>query len=601
MVSSVAIGGTITFMIILVVMAVLMAYMNDLFLESLAKSENNKITNSISKTQLDINSIESCSGNDLVNVHLENTGNEKLSEFEKFNVLVTYDADIGGIKTRVTENFDYNVTAFAVSQGQSVTTKKIPHAYVEVLSQMNTNDSNYIDMPGANLSRNNFDINKKYLIYVTGQMTGSNADDVYSIRLVHGNTPFDGSEYSFEPFNTVFFDTYAWFTVWEPTTVAESNEDVKLQYRRAFGGGGSEGRFDQITMFAVEISERFTEDTDWFFNENTIDTALTTAWSTNNNATITFTPDCPNNTWLVLATAQIDTDTANRRYETRLLANGGATTNVDNISKETKDTNDGFLEVFPETIAFSYDIPSVATTFTSQSQSEGGNSGIRHYSAVFAMNLDKFQKHNLFSSPSPINIGTVPDWVTEIVSLDFTPDEAGDVWVLGYFIGDRIPDGAFLDYHARMQVYETGKTQVDQPPSQTNDLYRQNEPSDNTGEQEWSIQTVEHFEPIMYTADIDADVTSTGVSFMYAEYRTLGFVSLITDECVGGDSGNNILVNEWTFNCIMPDELDSGILNPGESGELLLKLGNQIFPDGEIEIVIATENGQTVSKSIVVP
>ena len=112
--------------------------------------------------------------------------------------------------------------------------------------------------PQANKVESEFN-NKKYLIYVTAQVGGSDAAEDYAIRAVHGNTPFDGSEFIYEPAGGIHH-TYAWFTVWNPTTVAEANEDVKLQYKSHTGVGGDEGRFDQITMFAMEISERLTEE-----------------------------------------------------------------------------------------------------------------------------------------------------------------------------------------------------------------------------------------------------------------------------------------------------------------------------------------------------
>ena len=318
-------------------------------------------------------------------------------------------------------------------------------------------------------------------------------------------------------------------------------------------------------------------------------------WSTLNNAAVTFTPDCPNDDWLVMATAQLDPSNTGDQYETRLQATGGVTTNVDHISKEGEDPGNGDLYI--ETIVYPFTIPSAATTFTSQSQSEGGSTGTREYSAVFALNLDKFQTHRYVADSLLLDIGTTPDYLTKVQTLSFTPEEETDVWTLGYFIMDSGDQERFL---ARMQVYETGKTQIDQPPTQTADRYQQNENWDNSGEHEWALQKVKKLETKSYTADIDASVPG-GFTVFDAEYRVLSFVSMITEECVGGDSGSNIQVNEWTINCINNDYLEPGVINTHEVAEILLKLQYPIFPGGLLEVSISATNGETESKTVLVP
>ena len=595
---SIAISGAITMTTILAAVLIVFLVVDQIFTQTIANSAINKINDSISKTNMKINSVDGCSGSNVVKVALGNNGIEKLSDYDRFDLFATYDADIGSIKTRVTEQFVYNATAFSVSQGKATNATEIPHSYVEVISRQNTNNPTYSDLPAANLSSANFEINKKYLIYVTAQVGGNVDDEVFAIRSVHGVTPFPGSEFRVEPRDTSTFHTYAWFTVWNPTTVAEAAEDIKLQYRRHTGGGGDIGRYDQVTMFAMEISEDLTENVDWFFDEDTTQTSpLPNTWTGINNAAVTFTPDCPNDDWLVMATAQIDPASTGLNYETRLEATGGVTIDVDHISKEGEDG--GSADLYTETIVYTYTIPSAATTFTSQSQNDGGgSSGSREYSAVFALNLDKFKNHNTISTPTIIDIGTIPDWVTEVQSLSFNPDEAGDAWILGYFIMDA--NTGCCGQHIRMQVYETGKTQEDHPPTQTTDLLRQNRQWDGSGEHEWTIQTVENLKAVSYTADIDADVVGTNAAHN-AEFRTLAFVSMITEECVGGDSGNNIEVKEWTINCINNDYLDPGMINTHEVAEVLLKTQYPIFPGGLLVVSISADNGDTASKTVLVP
>jgi len=602
---SIAVAGAVIMMAFLFSMPALYSGVEQIFSGSVTSSEINEVNDSITKTDFKIRTLDACSGRtpSLVKVGLSNTGNEKLSDFGEFDVFATYDADIANVKTRVTEQFTYNGTAFSISQGLATNATEIPHVYVEVVSSLQTNNPTYNDLPGANLSNANFDINKKYLIYVTAQVGGSDSGEHYGIRAVHGSTAFPGSEFLVEPVTSATYHNYGWFTVWNPTNAVEASEDIKLQYKRHTGGGSDRGRFNQVTMFAMEISEDLTENTDWFFDDDESSTLLPTdpAWTAVNNAAVTFTPDCPKDTWLVMATAQLQPQEVTEQYETRLFATGsGDTTSVEMISKEDEGT---LLDnLYVETIVYTYTIPAVSTTFESQSRTDGDPAlSTREYSAVFALNLDKFMSQKSISSPEVRDIGLSPDWVTQVQSLSFTPDEAGDVWVLGYFISDiSTNSGGTASIHARMQVYETGKTQEDQPPTQTTDLLQQNRFWDNDGSHEWTIQTVEYFGPTSYTADIDADVVGT-ITTIDAIYRVISFVSMITEECVGGDSGNNFEVNEWTINCINNDYLDPGLINTHEVAEVLLKTQYPIFPGGLLEVSISADNGETQVKSKLIP
>jgi len=155
-------------------------------------------------------------------------------------------------------------------------------------------------------------------------------------------------------------------------------------------------------------------------------------------------------------------------------------------------------------------------------------------------------------------------------------------------------------HHTRMQLYENGQVQVDQPPTQTTDLLQQNRHWDGEGEHEWSIQTVENLDAGTYTVDIDADSAFSNTN-NDAEDRLLVAVSMITEECVGGDSGNNIEVKEWTINCINNDYLDPGMINTHEVAEVLLKTQYPIFPGGLLMVSITADNGDTASKTVLVP
>ncbi|TBR12353.1 MAG: hypothetical protein EPO62_00235 [Candidatus Nitrosotenuis sp.] len=81
---------------------------NSIYDYVLSRSEISKIDDSISKTIIDIQYPNATAGSRLVSFSLVENGTEKLWNFDKFVVLVTYDADIGGVSTPTTEKLTFN-------------------------------------------------------------------------------------------------------------------------------------------------------------------------------------------------------------------------------------------------------------------------------------------------------------------------------------------------------------------------------------------------------------------------------------------------------------------------------------------------------------
>jgi len=70
-------------------------------------SEIKVLENSIHNTDVNIVGLEAEAGSIMVNFTYPNNGTEKLWDYENFDLLITYDADIGGVKTPVTEKLTY--------------------------------------------------------------------------------------------------------------------------------------------------------------------------------------------------------------------------------------------------------------------------------------------------------------------------------------------------------------------------------------------------------------------------------------------------------------------------------------------------------------
>jgi archaellum component FlaF (FlaF/FlaG flagellin family) len=108
---SIAISGGITITALVIVLGIIFAISYQINTESLANTEAFEINNSLLKTSMTIKSIEALSGNNVINFQIYNNNTKKLWNYEDFDVLVTYDADIATVKTRITETLYYNTSA----------------------------------------------------------------------------------------------------------------------------------------------------------------------------------------------------------------------------------------------------------------------------------------------------------------------------------------------------------------------------------------------------------------------------------------------------------------------------------------------------------
>jgi len=119
---SIAIAGGIFMATALVIFGIVSMALDQLGQEIEARTEGFTNNDSIAKTEIRIFGINASSGSNLVNFTVGNEGIEKVWNYDEFDLYITYDADILGVRTRVTEEFAFNKTALAVSTGQATLT-----------------------------------------------------------------------------------------------------------------------------------------------------------------------------------------------------------------------------------------------------------------------------------------------------------------------------------------------------------------------------------------------------------------------------------------------------------------------------------------------
>jgi len=109
-ISNAAAGG-----IMLVTMIVIVMMTPNILDKMLALQESSSdisaIENEIFDTQVEISSLSGSPGGKVINFTLSNVGEQKLWKFDKFDLFVTYEANIAGTKTMTIEHLVYNATA----------------------------------------------------------------------------------------------------------------------------------------------------------------------------------------------------------------------------------------------------------------------------------------------------------------------------------------------------------------------------------------------------------------------------------------------------------------------------------------------------------
>jgi len=105
--SSALTGGIMMTMIVIVLIMAIPAIVSANISTNRAYSERAQLDNGLSKTSINIDSIQTTALNNTVIVNLSNAGSNKLWNYDKFNLIVTYDSTTGLTAQRNTESLNY--------------------------------------------------------------------------------------------------------------------------------------------------------------------------------------------------------------------------------------------------------------------------------------------------------------------------------------------------------------------------------------------------------------------------------------------------------------------------------------------------------------
>ncbi len=364
-----------------------------------------------------------------------------------------------------------------------------------------------------------FQDGRDYLIVVTSTFAGDNAK-TYEINLKHGTTIFEGSQMIVEPKDSgvscaVSTRTYKYFfsTIWSPVGVGQASESITLNYISL--DATTAMVFDDVTIFVMDMNQ-LTENTDWFFDENTIDTTLAsngTGFNTTNSAILSFTPTTNNDDWLIFGNALLTADDVATQYQTRL--NFGNETFTPIISKEGEDIAEQILQTFSRVFTLNN---TQSHTFKIESNNDGIPVGVneRIYNSIFALNLDKFQFHNSTYIDGGIIPVQEPEYNTNFVTLNTNITSSDTEWfIFGGFTKD---DSKNMEL--RLQVDD-----VDEPTGQTTQSYDFSDGWDSDDRVPNNFMTVENLtSSTVHTIDIDGSMAGAGA--INARHRSMFAFSL---------------------------------------------------------------------------
>lgn len=117
---SVAISGGIVCVTIMIVFSLVFAMTGQIYEINSSRTQSSDLANVLGHTDFDIEYLYAPSETDLASFTLANTGNEKLWNYENFNMIVTYNASIGGVPTMTTEYLTFNAAQAFAGNGGSV-------------------------------------------------------------------------------------------------------------------------------------------------------------------------------------------------------------------------------------------------------------------------------------------------------------------------------------------------------------------------------------------------------------------------------------------------------------------------------------------------
>ncbi len=332
----------------------------------------------------------------------------------------------------------------------------------EVTEQTHTGDTTWTD--ALEIADADIVDSAEYLLIVTAQINGNDANETFGFRVVIGTTPtlLAGSNAIIEPYNGSTRPNYMY--VKKFTASASAGENIIKFQIQTISNTAKIVKADTIVMVAINLDTL--DAADWFYGEDD-DTGTPIAHTTSFvdfATTGEFTPANTNDDWLVLFCTNTAVNVTASSYECRLRLDGTTASPTDDaplFNEEGEDTSEqrvlGLSRV--------HTLSAAAHQFWVQSRDDSGGGGSfdHRFSAVFALRLNAFQDHAFVWTEAELTL-TTDNVYEEIAAIapNISP-VTSDVIVIGSAVSDcdAVAKEARIQATVGGTVTPTGRDKID--------------------------------------------------------------------------------------------------------------------------------------------
>jgi hypothetical protein len=143
---SIVLAGGIAGAAMIAVFSIVFAITAQVYEVNSSRTQSAILENLMAQTDMEIRYLNATAFDNVVSFTLVNTGNEKIWDYKKFNIIITYTADIGGVPTLTTEHLTYNSALAFGEAGDDSSTAQFARPDSDI-----ANNNNWADpAPGGN-------------------------------------------------------------------------------------------------------------------------------------------------------------------------------------------------------------------------------------------------------------------------------------------------------------------------------------------------------------------------------------------------------------------------------------------------------------------
>lgn len=137
---SIVLAGGIAGAAMIAVFSIVFAMTAQVYEVNSSRTQSAVLDGLLAQTDIEIQYLNATAFDDVVSFTLVNTGNEKIWDYEKFSVIVTYTADIGGVPTLMTEHLTYNSALAFGEAGNDSSTAQFARPDSDITNNNNWDD-----------------------------------------------------------------------------------------------------------------------------------------------------------------------------------------------------------------------------------------------------------------------------------------------------------------------------------------------------------------------------------------------------------------------------------------------------------------------------